>query len=1014
MFQTKPKRRNDDDVELNEPFNTQDKTSKQIHQHLSKMLDQHNPDQFLTVLKEMKHRGKHILVKFIEQYGSLLLLSAASKNFASCVKFLLEYKDSMNLDMRNTENGKNALLYATENDSYEISEMLLESGANCNVCDKDNATTMYNGCKNSNLQIIKLLIDQGFNFNKLFDNGLKSNGRTALIEICEKGDLHVLKYIINWLKNNAFMADFDIDEIDLYKETFGLFTANALHFACGNGHAHIARYLLQELNFLKRLDLINSQCKGSIDGQTGLYLASNVGSLETLKIFKEFGGNALDLNIQEKENGRSSLFIATLNNYPSCVEWFIQQPGCKVNIADKNGVTSLMIACEKGNHRCLKILCDCDRILITKDILNVAVKYGQTKSFQIVLNSLIERNKIETWDELMKSKILDRNMINDWIGKSINNNNSNENDEMLHFLNDLLRNVFDTNNFDLLLARLDYQNNNNDNTLEQQINIKYKKVLKMQKLVSDIEHHCDTNTLNSFVACINEMIVNKCAVDDTLMMLSAHCNYPLFCDALKTSIKDCISFGGSHVPNAKDIAWYEECILKSNIFSVEQESKNDNNNSYSPFRPRQKQEQEQQKQQQPSGNDVISVNQQTLLLYDEIKTEIMDKEIKKHEKYLENELNELQKQEKDYWNSLINYKSFNLDFFNNIQQHNITSRYDFRVNLMDDKHFNGIKPRYSQGNLINDYHTGFNGNFLYDNTGYCVDLLILAHKINNEFENDCKSLFDTIDVDCTFNTANVKKLQRSQMKASMEYYDSQFPRTSRILDFNRCCVSFKTCKDLISALNKVINIIGKGPNIEGFGCLRQIVRVKNTFNQFSDASSYVSGMRNNNMNNQYCDVKLNLIVQSKTEKKDKSGKNLKNNSIIGEIKLTLDFMLEINKTQHIFYNFMRNEQVYRNISNKLEFENSLYDKRILINKFEMLKQIIATQNYHQLSNQILFGNFNKIVGLNFLSIKQLIELCKENQWQKGEKLLNCCYNNRYGTQVKEKLLSISTLANSFT
>jgi len=53
----------------------------------------------------------------------------------------------------------------------EIIKILIENGANINLCDRDGYSPIYFASHNGNIEIIKILIENGANINLCDDNG---------------------------------------------------------------------------------------------------------------------------------------------------------------------------------------------------------------------------------------------------------------------------------------------------------------------------------------------------------------------------------------------------------------------------------------------------------------------------------------------------------------------------------------------------------------------------------------------------------------------------------------------------------------------------------------------------------------------------------------------------------------------------------------------------------------------------------------------------------------------------
>ena len=117
----------------------------------------------------------------------------------------------------------------------------------------------------------------------------------------------------------------------------------------------------------------------------------------------------------------------------------------------------------------------------------------------------------------------------------------------------------------------------------------------------------------------------------------------------------------------------------------------------------------------------------------------------------------------------------------------------------------------------------------------------------------------------------------------------------------------------------------------------------------------------NNLNSYtYCDIKLNAFFTNEIC------------SLIGEIIFMLDFMVDAKKLGHIFYSFVRNEDIYRDISKRIIY-NLKQEKEI--------ESIILRKDYKLLIDYLLFGELDK--NKDNINSTQLLKICKLSKWAKG-------------------------------
>ena len=145
-----------------------------------------------------------------------------------------------------------------------------------------------------------------------------------------------------------------------------------------------------------------------------------------------------------------------------------------------------------------------------------------------------------------------------------------------------------------------------------------------------------------------------------------------------------------------------------------------------------------------------------------------------------------------------------------------------------------------------------------------------------------------------------------------DYSNEDFPNGACILDYLRCSITFKTPKELLDAVEFVIDEI-ENKKIES---ITQILRIKNGFNNILNWDG------KNIEEYNYVDLKMNVIFNDKNNKE----------SQIVEIQFLLDFLLEAKKLGHKYYGIKRKEIQVHSISNivyNTYSENNKYKTKIL-------------------------------------------------------------------------------------
>eukprot|EP01084_Bolivina_argentea_P022874 42541_1 len=226
---------------------------------------------------------------------------------------------------------------------------------------------------------------------------------------------------------------------------------------------------------------------------------------------------------------------------------------------------------------------------------------------------------------------------------------------------------------------------------------------------------------------------------------------------------------------------------------------------------------------------------------------------------------------------------------------------EYVLKCRQDKVQNGVGAKYSFDELLSlsSGFKSFNAISHYDRNEYLSDLVLLAHIVDDQFQNDIKNTFSN------FSTINklyykyqrgpVKLLSRCKSKAEGDYRLEPFPTSACLLDLNRCTILFDDISNLLQGLQLFANAI-KSKNA---GCVVDIVREKNTFMEYTHD------------NPQYADVKFNVLIHH----------TKKNISIVGEVQFLLKTMMNFKKSAHNLYEITRNQEYVENVMEVLEIVN---------------------------------------------------------------------------------------------
>ena len=550
----------------------------------------------------------------------------------------------------------------------------------------------------------------------------------------------------------------------------------------------------------------------------------------------------------------------------------------------------------------------------------------------------------------------------------------------------------------------------NGDVLQESIEENCDKLRKDIKIANGLLNYCNKYGISDKLnTVINDMVKNKEVINDSLLLFSHLVDKEKIMDSIESITNKVLLKSGSSSDEKNEMyrIWYEECILESNIFAM------------------------------PGGKkSKIKTKSKTKndegLCFNRIMNQLLNKELEKHKKFVKTEMKKLVKQDEKSWQQLVNIKNENFALNNAIQQNTCKIMVSSNSNTIDSKSEQvvdcmsvdkgGIDVKYKKYELLQDLDTGFNSGQSYDSNCIGTQLIIMANKINLQFQNDCKNIFKNeigikLGINCHFKDAPIKTLARTQMKGSTDYAYAAWPNTTHVIDLVRCSVHLQTLKELCMVFNQFCEIVeqrhqqqvmiqmeqeqeqkltqkqkqklqisGKEEeetkvdvvntgNVGGGAmrgnndwCVLKILRIKNGFFGKDDKNGggeEVDG---------YCDLKCNVLVESKGVR------------LIGEIQFLLDVMLKLKTMGHKVYKFTRKEEYYNGTFNTLT-----YNQPFIKNIDNKLRKIITQQDFNKLKKLLLFltnDQDRNYVKNNKQKLIDQMKLNKSRPWNKGIRLLS--------------------------
>ena len=291
----------------------------------------------------------------------LALLEAVTAGNNEAVEFLLQL-ETVNIDHTNEE-GKTALMLASERGNEDIVHSLLSAGANVNIQDNKGTNTFMLACLNGHTQIVELLLKE-----QVDPNVQEKDGWNAFMLACQNGHTQIVELLLkekvdpNVQKKNGW---------------------NAFMLACQNGHTQIVELLLK-----KQVDP-NVQEK---DGWNAFMSACQNGHTQIVELLLK---EQVDPNVQKKD-GWNAFMSACKNGHTQIVELLLKEQ-VDPNVQRRSGGNAFMLACQNGHTQIVELLLkeQVDPNVQKKDGGNafmLACKNGHTQIVELLLKEQVDPN----------------------------------------------------------------------------------------------------------------------------------------------------------------------------------------------------------------------------------------------------------------------------------------------------------------------------------------------------------------------------------------------------------------------------------------------------------------------------------------------------------------------------------------------------------------------------------------------------------------------------------------------
>ena len=367
-------------------------------------------------------------------------------------------------------------------------------------------------------------------------------------------------------------------------------------------------------------------------------------------------------------------------------------------------------------------------------ILDVFAWHGDALTFSSMILKIFEFYNVKSFKDCDKiSSILNDESFEYWIKRSQRQT------VMLSFLTRLYEIAFKNKNFGLFVSIL--EKNCQDGTkvtaneevtsLSNQFRKDFKTAQYLFEKLSN-----NSKMLKELSIVINEgLMKQECGFNDSFLFLSKLIDSDAFTKCLENVTDECLS---SEKKTVQKYQFFKNNLLHSNVWAMSRtEDKDDAVKS--------------------EINAIEEKIDEQLLLFDSIKSGVVDKELKSQQMYIQNCILSEESNNLLAWKKLVS---------NGVENYEAKPSKDTNIS---------IQAKYQVKDLPSDTVTGFDGAKEYDHNGFLTDLLIASNTIDPLFQRDCKNIFDKFTkefgIKCQYSPAPPKTKERAITKAELDYKD---------------------------------------------------------------------------------------------------------------------------------------------------------------------------------------------------------------------------------------------------
>lgn len=268
-------------------------------------------------------------VNLTNREGKTALHLSAQHRHIRCCELLLSNQQTV-VDALNRSDWSPLMLALTKTNNLEIVKLLVDNGANLHLKNKDGWNGFHIAVRTGYLPQIKYLLSKDFSVCQTRSKTNRSPLHTAAL--C--GDLPIVEFLLNncnyesdqrdscgvtpimesFRSNNPDISRLLIAKHNANFSSTDILGRNGLHISCEANAIESIKYLLNELNF-------NINCVTTIGSLTALHLAVKEGHIEALNLLLHYGS---DIKLRDDKQ-RTAFDLAVALNRDECASLLAQR-----------------------------------------------------------------------------------------------------------------------------------------------------------------------------------------------------------------------------------------------------------------------------------------------------------------------------------------------------------------------------------------------------------------------------------------------------------------------------------------------------------------------------------------------------------------------------------------------------------------------------------------------------------------------------------------------------------------